>query len=371
MLVTLLLTLVLAAPPEIARPTPEDLQPSRLPSGNPDRKPPAPTEPAKPTQPSVSADLSPLIHEGVIKAPIGEVWKVFSTAEGFKAFGVAQCEMDFRVGGLIRSHYNPKGVLGDDGTIVNQIMAFEPERMIAFHIQSPPKGFPFPNAYKSTWSVATLTDLGDGTTHLRLAGMGYTPEEESQKMRQFFKSGNAWSFKTLQSHFDKSVQRDATKAAHAIDPLAPIEIETVVNAPRAEVFKTYTTSDGWKDMFSVNTRIEARPGGAWEIYFSMDPPEGSRGSEGCTVLSILPDRMLSHSWNAPPKFAHARAERTWVVVEFEDLTPTTTRVRLTHMGFTEQAAKHTDHADEWKEVRGYFANAWPKVLGALKAKWEK
>lgn len=352
MLITLLLTLVLVTPPG---------------PGGTGVPPVQENAPSAPTP----ADLSPLVHEGIIKAPISEVWKVFSTPEGFKAFGPAQCEMDFRIGGLIRTHYDPKGTLGDEGTIINQIIAFEPERMVAFRIHTPPKGFPFPNACKSTWSVATLTDLGNNTTHLRLAGMGYTSDDESQKMREFFKAGNAWSVKKLQSHFDAPEKNAPTGAAHGLDPLAPIELETIVNAPRSEVFKTYTTSDGWKDMFGVNTKIEARPGGAWEVYFSMDPPEGSRGSEGCTVLSILPDRMLSHSWNAPPKFAHARAERTWVVVEFEDLTPTTTRVRLTHLGFTQQAAQHADHADEWKEVRGYFANAWPRVLEALKAKWEK
>lgn len=372
MLATILLTIVLAAPPEIARPTPEDFRPSQLPTLAENRQ----AEKEKAAQPATPAaaapvDTSPQVTEGVINAPVAELWKVFSTAEGFKAFGVAKCDIDFRVGGLIRAAYDPKATLGEPNTIQNRIIAFEPERMVAFRIDRPPTGFPFPNAWKETWTVATLTDLGNGTTHLRLSGVGYTADAESQKMREFFKTGNAWSVKKLQSRFDAAVKTEPAKAAHATSALANIEIATVVNAPRAEVFRTYTTSAGWKDMLGVNTSIEARPGGPWEIYFSMDPPEGSRGSEGCTVLSILPDRMLSHSWNAPPTFAHARAERTWVVVEFEDLTPTTTRVRLTHMGFTEQAAKYTEHADEWKEVRTYFANAWPKVLGALKAKWEK
>lgn len=319
---------------------------------------------------AVVADTSPLVVEGVINAPPAEVWKVFSTPDGFKAFGVAQCDMDFRPGGLLRTHYNSKGVIGDEGTIQNRILAYEPERMIAFNIDKPPAGFPFPNAYKSVWSVASLADLGDGRTSLRLTQVGYTADEESQKMREFFKNGNAWSMKKLQSKFDASVALAAPAAAHAEDPLAPIEIETVVNAPREEVFATYTSSAGWKSFFGVESRIELRPGGPFEIYFSMTPPEGTRGSEGCTVLSYIPGRMFSYTWNAPPKFPAERNERTWVVLTFDDVGATRTRVRAMHMGFREQAAVHPDRKENYETVRGYFAKAWPKVFGELKKKWE-
>jgi hypothetical protein len=40
-------------------------------------------------------------------------------------------------------------------------------------------------------------------------------------------------------------------------------------------------------------------------------------------------------------------------------------VRLTHHGFAAMAAAHPDHADEWAEVRVYFARAWGGVLTAL------
>ena len=78
-------------------------------------------------------DTSPLVHEGILNAPPGEVWKVWATPEGFKALGVAKADMDFRIGGLIRSHYNPAGVLGDEGTIENRIIAYEPLRMLAIN----------------------------------------------------------------------------------------------------------------------------------------------------------------------------------------------------------------------------------------------
>jgi uncharacterized protein YndB with AHSA1/START domain len=315
-------------------------------------------------------DLSPLVHEGVLNAPVGEVWKVFSTAEGFKKFGVAQCEMDFRIGGLIRSHYSAKGVIGDEGTIVNRILAFEPGRMIAFQIDTPPKGFPFMQAYTSTWSVATLTDLGDGRTHLRLAGHGYTADKESQEMRAFFKNGNQWSMKKLQSSFDSSSAPKPAQDAHAPESLGIIEHVSVVHAPASVVYERMSTSAGWTKFFGVESRIEPTPGGKFEIEFDPSAPAGKRGSEGCTVLSVDPGRMLSFSWNAPPKFEFVREQRTWVVVSFEELGTSTTRVRLRHMGFAELATAHPAHKDECAQVRAYFERAWGFVLAKLAESWK-
>ena len=139
--------------------------------------------------------------EGVLDAPVAEVWKVFSTSEGYKAVGVALAEVDFRVGGTIRSRYRADGVLGDDETIENQIMAYEPLRMLAMRIQKPPKTFPFKEAWKQGWTVVTLTDLGDGRTHLRAASVDFGTDEESQSMRRFFERGNQETIDTLQKFF--------------------------------------------------------------------------------------------------------------------------------------------------------------------------
>lgn len=326
----------------------------------------APSTNAQPAEakPVAAPDTSPQVTEGVVNAPVAEVWRVFTTNEGFKNLGVAKAEIDFRVGGLMRSHYNPNGVIGDEGTIQNQIIAYEPEHMLAFRIHQPPKGFPFAEAWKNTWSVVTLTDMGNGTTHVRLAGVGYDATEESQKMREFFKAGNAYVMKLLQSKYDAAAAAP-TGAAHAQDPLAPIELTQIVNAPRAEVFSWYTTSAGWKAFMGADTKIALTPGGPFEVYFGLTNPEGQRGSEGCTILSYIPNEMVSHTWNAPPTQAYTRARPTWVVVRFDEVSPTTTRVRFIQQGFAENNAKEAGHQAEWAETRAYFAQAWPRVLGGL------
>lgn len=150
---------------------------------------------------SPELELAQQVIEGVFETTPAELWRVWSTAEGFKKMGAAKCDLDFRIGGLIRSVYDPKAPLGGETTIQNRIIAYEPGRMIAFRIHQPPKAFPFPNAWRNTWSVATMTDLGDGRTHLRLATLGYDASDESQAMREFFSAGNAYVFKVLRSAF--------------------------------------------------------------------------------------------------------------------------------------------------------------------------
>lgn len=325
-------------------------------------------------QAAASVPDEPLVHEGVIAAPIERVWAALSTPEGYKAWGVAQCEMDFRVGGLIRSHYNPKGVLGDEGTIEQQILAFETGRMLAVRIHKVPAGFPFPEAvWRETWSVLTLTDLGDGRTHLRIAGCGYDDRPESRSMRKFFETGNAASIQMLQARFDPDANKPDLSKAHDEGPLAPITLTETINAPRLVVWRALTTAEGWRAFLGVEGTIDLRPGGPMELYFAPDAPEGERGSDGCVVLSFVPEQMVSFTWNAPPSLPHARAERTWVVVRLDALSPSATRVRLDHLGFAELAAQHADRADlldELPKTRAYFARAWPGVLGKLKAHFE-
>ncbi|MHB8867632.1 MAG: SRPBCC family protein [Thermoleophilia bacterium] len=136
--------------------------------------------------------------------------------------------------------------------------------------------------------------------------------------------------------------------------------EVVVAASRADVWLAWTTCEGVGSFFGQGARIELEPGGAYEIYFDLDAPPGSRGSEGMRVLSYLPEEMLSFEWNAPPRFPEARVghERTWVVVRLDDAQEAdATRVRLTHLGWRE--------GGQWEQVREYFDRAWDTVLARL------
>jgi uncharacterized protein YndB with AHSA1/START domain len=144
-----------------------------------------------------------IVNEGIVNAPVADVWKVWTTSEGYRLLGVALADVDFRIGGLIRSRYSADGTLGDDQTIHNRILAYEPMRMIATRIDKPPAGFPFKEAWTNVWTVVTLTPLADGRTHVRGAMMGFGSDPESLAMRRFFERGNDETIRALADHFAK------------------------------------------------------------------------------------------------------------------------------------------------------------------------
>jgi uncharacterized protein YndB with AHSA1/START domain len=91
----------------------------------------------------------------------------------------------------------------------------------------------------------------------------------------------------------------------------------------------------------------------------MEPPLGSRGSEGCTILTYVPYQLLAFTWNAPPAIPKLREvqARTQVVVRFEARGPQETKVVLTQHGFGE--------GEDWRKYYEYFDNAWGRVLESL------
>lgn len=140
---------------------------------------------------------APQVTEGFINAPLAEVWRLFTTSEGFKATGVALADVDLRVGGLIRTHYDPKGQLGDPETIVTEILAYEPERMLATRVKQSPASFPYRDVVGGTWTVIYFTKSGEDMTHVRVVGLGYGDDAQSQALRQFFEKGNRWTLDHL------------------------------------------------------------------------------------------------------------------------------------------------------------------------------
>lgn len=137
-----------------------------------------------------------------------------------------------------------------------------------------------------------------------------------------------------------------------------------VHASVEEAWTAWTTRDGLKRFFGRDNDVELRIGGKFEIYFLMNNPAGLRGSEGCTVLSFLPNRMLSFSWNAPPKYIEVRESqhKAWVVVMLGKLTGRETEVSLTHLGWPVRT--------EWDEVFEYFDSAWDQVLRDFKTLYD-
>lgn len=150
-----------------------------------------------------AADTSSLITEGVINTPPHSVYEVFTSNEGWKKLGVAKADIEFKIGGLMKTHYSPEGVIGDKGTIMNQILAYDPDRMLSFKIYQAPEGFPFREAMKSVWTVIYFEPVEANKTKMTIKMLGYGPDEESQRMRKFFESGNKTTIDFLKKALEK------------------------------------------------------------------------------------------------------------------------------------------------------------------------
>jgi len=144
-----------------------------------------------------------------------------------------------------------------------------------------------------------------------------------------------------------------------------IEKEITINAPRTEVWQAWTTSEGLKAFLGIESKVECKPGGMYEWYFSMAAPEGQRGGEGCRVLVVDAPELLVFSWNAPPKIPALRSAgaKTQVFLRFTEVGPKETQVQLSQL--------ITESGPDWDQYVAYFNNAWPNVLKAQQSYFAK
>ncbi|MGZ3428610.1 MAG: SRPBCC family protein [Polyangia bacterium] len=146
-------------------------------------------------------DTSLVETSAVIDAPIADVWRAFATAEGVKSWMAAQARVDLKVGGEMVTRYGKDGALGDDGSIVHRLLAFDPERLLVWKPVRAPKTFPFKEAWQRTTNLIYFQPLPDGKTRVVDRMIGYDGSDEAQKMRAFFTAGNRATFEALQKHF--------------------------------------------------------------------------------------------------------------------------------------------------------------------------
>ena len=155
-------------------------------------------------------------------------------------------------------------------------------------------------------------------------------------------------------------------AAAVAEGYRSVTAEVVLPTDALSAWRLWTTDEGVRSFFpaagGIDTNIELRPGGPYEIFLIPGAPEGSRGCDGCVILGYQEGRMLSFTWTNRPDMA-TRPHRTHVVLNFEPLSPRETRVTLVADGWGVGA--------DWDVSYDYFSAAWPRVLAACKARIER
>ena len=139
-----------------------------------------------------------LRHELIVDAERQEVWKAFTTSEGWKSWAVPVAFVDFRRGGTIETSYDADAKAGDPANIVHEILSYLPGEMLSMRVIQTPPQFPFGELMDEMWAVFTFEDAGTGKIKVTAAGAGYLDGEGYDTLYGFFEKGNAMSLRQLQ-----------------------------------------------------------------------------------------------------------------------------------------------------------------------------
>lgn len=133
-------------------------------------------------------------------------------------------------------------------------------------------------------------------------------------------------------------------------PPKTLVLEITVPAPRAAVWKAFTTSDGLSTWLTPGAFVDLRQGGEWTAHF----PGGKTG--GGTILSFVPEEELVLSAMAPERFPTVRGERTTARFHFEAQGEYTI-VRLVQTGWK--------NGEEWDKAYEYLVVGNAQLLATL------
>ena len=220
-------------------------------------------------------------------------------------------------------------------------------------------------AYLRDLTQRGIVALAGPATRKPYNGIVVYEAENDDVARQIAESDpavRAGVFKMQWSTFVPALVRDRIRS----EPLRSdrtVRHEVDVNASVERVWHAWSTPEGLRTFFSPNVNMSLAVGGPFELLFAPpEAPKGTRGSEGMHVLAWIPREMLAFEWNAPPKFAELRDQRTHVVVQMRAIDATHTHVTLTHVNF--------GTGPGWDAVAAYFDDAWSSVLAALKKSFD-
>ena len=158
-----------------------------------------------------------LRHEGVVDAPVAEVWQAFTTTEGVTSWMVPRAVVDFGVGGTLEASYSLDAVFPSPKNIKHEFLAYLPHEMIAMRVIQCPPDTPHQEILERLWSVITFEPVGEDRTRVAIAGVGYGEGEGYDAVYDFFDQGNAWTFTQLQKLFQEGPIDWQEKRDEALD----------------------------------------------------------------------------------------------------------------------------------------------------------
>lgn len=138
----------------------------------------------------------------VVKATPAQVWRAFTTGEGYREWVAPVARIDLAVDGMIEASYNADARFGDPENIKNRIVAYVPERMLAIRNIQAPSQLPHRELFPQISTTIELEDLGQGRTRVMLTAVGYGPGVGFDTLYRHFEWGNAYTLDALKTRFD-------------------------------------------------------------------------------------------------------------------------------------------------------------------------
>jgi uncharacterized protein YndB with AHSA1/START domain len=133
-----------------------------------------------------------LVIEVMVPAPVGEVWKAFTTSEGLSTWLTPGAVVDLKEGGEWTAHF-PGGSTGG-GTI----LSFVPEKELVLSALAPDK---FPTVRATRTKARFQFEAKGDSTVVRLTQTGWKEGEEWVKAYEYLTVGNAQLLAALHHRF--------------------------------------------------------------------------------------------------------------------------------------------------------------------------
>lgn len=137
----------------------------------------------------------------VVPAPRAEVWRAFTTSDGYRTWATPLASVDLQVDGMIETNYDAAAKLGSADNIKNQITAYVPQRLLVMRNVQAPTGFPGAAEFAKTAVVIELAEVTPQSTRVTLSGVGYGPGPVFDNLYRQFEWANAYSLAELKSRF--------------------------------------------------------------------------------------------------------------------------------------------------------------------------
>ena len=135
--------------------------------------------------------------EATVKAPISEVWRVWTTSQGAEEFFAEKANIRLAIGGPYEIQFDPKDERS--GTKGLKILSYAPEEMISFQWNAPPEMPEVRNG--GTWVVVQMRPEGIDRTRVTLTHYGWKEGAEWDQAYAHFVLGWGDLMKRLERRF--------------------------------------------------------------------------------------------------------------------------------------------------------------------------